>query len=169
MAQDPTTLGKRLGVVRASITRLFTLLKDLESKADQPPTLDLTRQMSQKLESLDSDFKLHHYALIDLIDDTESMLKEQNILDGHDDKMAILSTHIKRLIVVCDSSSELGPRKTASQRLVRLERNLFTVNERIGSLSGDLMMFIFFVNMKSNFMISRLNRETSVAFFCPLV
>ena len=88
-------------------------LKDLESKADQPTTLDLTRQISQKLESLDSDFKLHHYALIDLIDDAESMLKEQDILDGHDDKMATLSTCIKWLIVVCDSSSEFGPRKIA--------------------------------------------------------
>ena len=136
MAQDPTTLRKRRGVVRASITRLFTRLKDLESKADQPTTLDLARQMSQKLESLDSDFKLHHYALIDLIDDTESMLKEQDILDGHDDEMATLSTRIKRLIAVCDSSSKFGPRKIASRKLVRLERNLFTINERIGSLSG---------------------------------
>ena len=91
--------------------------------------------MSQKLESLD-DFKLHHYALIDLIDDTESMLKEQDILNGHDDKMAKLSTRIKWLIVVCDSSSEFGPRKIPSRRLVHLGRNLFTVNERIGSLSG---------------------------------
>ena len=92
--------------------------------------------MSQKLESLDSNFKLHHYALIDLIDDTESMLKEQDILDGHDDEMATLSTRIKQLIAVCDSSSEFGPRKIASRRLVHLERNLFTVNERIGFLSG---------------------------------
>ena len=133
MAQDPTTLRKRRGVVRASIIRLFTCLKDLESKADQPAALNLTRQMSQKLESLDSDFKLHHYALID---DTESMLKEQDILDGDDDEMATLSTCIKRLIVVCDSSSKFGPRKIASRRLVCLGRNLFTVNERIGSLSA---------------------------------
>ena len=95
-AQDPTTLKKRRGVIHASITRLFTRLKDLESKADQPTTLDLTWQMSQKLESLDSDFKLHQYALIYLIDDIESMLKEQDILDGHDGEMATLSTCIKR-------------------------------------------------------------------------
>ena len=92
--------------------------------------------MSQKVESLESNFKLHHYALINLIDDTESMLKEQDILDEHDDKMATLSTHIKRLIVVCDSSSEFGPRKIPSRRLAYLGRYLFTVNERIGSLSG---------------------------------
>ena len=89
MAQDPTRLRKRQGVVHASITWLSTRLKDLESKADQPTTLDLVRQMSQRLETLDSDFKLHHYALID---DTETMLKEQDILDGHDDEMATLST-----------------------------------------------------------------------------
>ena len=95
MAQDPTTLRKRGGVVRASITQLYTRLRDLESKADQPSILDLMRQMSQKLESLDSDFKFHHYPLIDLINNTESMLKEQDILDGHDDEMATLSTCIK--------------------------------------------------------------------------
>ena len=74
------------------ITRLSTRLKDLESKTDQPTTLDLTGQMSQRLESLDSNFKLHHYAFVDLIDDTKTMLKEQDILDGHDDEMATLST-----------------------------------------------------------------------------
>ena len=136
MAQDLTTLSKRQSVIRAWITQLFTLLKDLESKGDQPATFDLARQMSQKLESLYSDFKFHHYPLINLIDDTEGLLKEQDILDGHDNEMATLSTRIKRLIVVCDSSSEFGPSKIASQRLVRLGRNLFTVNERIGFLSG---------------------------------
>ena len=135
MAQDFTTIRKRRCVVHVSITRLFTRLKDLETKADQPATLYLTRQMLQKLESLDSDFKLHHYALTNLINDTESMLKEQDILDGYDDEKDTLSTRIKRLIVVCDSSSEFGPHKIASQRLLRLGRNLFTVNKRIGSLS----------------------------------
>ena len=60
--------------VRASITWLSTHLKDLESKADQPATLNLAQHMSQKLESLDFDFKLHHYALMDLIDNPETML-----------------------------------------------------------------------------------------------
>lgn len=83
MVQDPTTLRKRQGVVRASITRLSTRLKDLESKADQPTTLDLARQMSQRLETLESNFKLHDYALIDFINDAETMLKEQDILNGH--------------------------------------------------------------------------------------
>ena len=136
MAQDPTTLRKRRGVVRASITRLSTRLKDLERKSDQPASFDLSRQMSQRLETLDSDFKLHHYAFIDLINDIETMLKEQDIPDGHDDEMATLSTRIKRLIVVSDSSSESGPHKIASRRLAHLERNLSTVNEGIGSLSG---------------------------------
>ena len=48
----------------------------------------------------------------------------------------MLSTRIKWLIIVCDSSSKFGPRKIASQRLVHLGRNLFIVNKRIGSLSG---------------------------------
>ena len=81
--------------------------------------------MLQRLESLDSDFKLHHYALIDLIDDIEIMLKEQDILDGHDDEMATLSTHIKWLIVVCDSSSKFGPHKIASRRLAHPLKEIY--------------------------------------------
>ena len=64
------------------------------------------------------------------------MLKEQDILDEHDDEMATLSTHIKRLIVVCDFSSESGPCKIASWRLAHVAKNLFTLNEEIGFLSG---------------------------------
>jgi len=43
--------------------------------------LELAQQMKQKLETLDLKFKVHHCALIDLIDDQETLQKEQDTLD----------------------------------------------------------------------------------------
>ena len=51
--------------------------------------------MSQKLVDLDSAFWIHHYALIDLIDDDESLVKEQDVLDTHDDLVAELTVCVK--------------------------------------------------------------------------
>ena len=55
-----STLRKRRGVIRGSITRLGYRLKELEGTADQPPTHDHTRQLDTKLEALDSEFKTHN-------------------------------------------------------------------------------------------------------------
>ena len=71
-----SVLRKRRGVVRASITRLTSRIKELESKADQPTTIDLARQTKDKLKSLDSEFKVHHYAVVDVIDDETALQKE---------------------------------------------------------------------------------------------
>jgi len=76
---DPHTCKKRRGVLRVSITRLSTRLKELESKIEQPNTLELAQRIKQKLETQDSKFKVHHCALIDLIDDEETLQKEQDI------------------------------------------------------------------------------------------
>ena len=133
-----TTIRRRRGVVRASVTRLSTRLLELESKADQPATLDLAQQMSRRLESLDSDFRTQHYALIDLIEegDDDTMRKEQAILDGHDDETADLASRIRRLITACDSSSESGSRKIALRRLTHLGKSLASVRTAVDSCTG---------------------------------
>ena len=110
---NPTTLRKRRGVVRASITRLATRLKDLETKVDQPTTLDLAHRMSQKLDSLDSEFKVHHYALVDIIDDNDLSSKEQETLDEHDDEITELAICIKKLISLCTATPDSNFRKVA--------------------------------------------------------
>ncbi len=53
----------RRGITRASITRLNTKLKDLETMVHEPT------RMAQKLDILDAEFKKHQYALIDAIDE----------------------------------------------------------------------------------------------------
>ena len=69
--------------------RLSNRLKDLEGEAGEPKTLELAQRMSQKLTDLDSEFRAHHHTLTDLIDDDESLTKEQDMLDSHDDLVAI--------------------------------------------------------------------------------
>ena len=75
---------------------------------DRDDTLELAKQAKQKLEKLDVDFKTHHYNLIHVIDDEDSPLREQVIIDKHDDEQAILAIRVQQLITTCDSSSQVG-------------------------------------------------------------
>ena len=99
-----TTFRKRRDVVRASITCLSTRLKELERKIFDPTTLDLVQLMSRKLESLELELKVHHHALIDILDDEEDLQTEQDPLDQHDE-MSVLVARIQRLITNCSRSS----------------------------------------------------------------
>lgn len=93
MATSAANLRKRRGVVRASITRLGTRLRELEETADQPRTPDHTRQL---LQSLNEDFKKHHFELIDKVDSDEALEKEQTVLAKHDE--IPLSIHLQTLL-----------------------------------------------------------------------
>ena len=109
------TLRRRRGVVRASITRLATRLSKLEPKAREPTTSSLTQKT---LETLDSDFKTHHLAVIDAMTegDEDGLAKEQEILDAHDDEVASLASRIEYLLQMCSSASESGTRSIAVSR-----------------------------------------------------
>ena len=93
-------------MVRASITRLASRLDDLEGKTDQISTRDAAQRMSQKVKELDSEFKTYHYGLIDLVDDDETLRKEQTVLDEHDDAISLLATRIEHLISACTPKEE---------------------------------------------------------------
>ena len=66
---------------------------------------ELTKQQHQALPTgclqnwklaLDSDFKIHHLAVIDALTegDEDGLAKEQEILDAHDDEVASLTSRI---------------------------------------------------------------------------
>ena len=80
-ARALSTQRKRRGVVKASITRLSSRLKEFESKVEEPTTHDHAQRLATKLEILDAEFKTHHFTLIDLIDDDETQEKEQETPD----------------------------------------------------------------------------------------
>ena len=43
--------------------------------------------MVTRLDSLDTDFKLHHMVLIETIKEKDKLMEEQSLLDNHDDRM----------------------------------------------------------------------------------
>ena len=56
-ARTLSSLRKRRGVIRASITRLGTRVKKLEADTSAPEVGDGARQSLAKLESLEKDFQ----------------------------------------------------------------------------------------------------------------
>ena len=119
--------------MRASITRLTSRLKDLEKDADKPATLDLAQGMTRKLDSLDADFRTHHHAVVDVVDDEETLEREQTTLDEHDDVVAELAARIEQLVSLCVSTSDSSPCRIASRRLSHLQKKLLSVSESITS------------------------------------
>ena len=62
---DLPTLRRRRGVT--PVTRLVTKVREAEARKDEPGISDLAQKLLKKLESLDSDLKTHHSAIIDLV------------------------------------------------------------------------------------------------------
>ena len=71
-----STHKKRRGVVRASLTRLNTKLSELESSLGGPDNLDIIKRLTARLDALDTDFKVHHLAIVDLINGEEALQAE---------------------------------------------------------------------------------------------
>ena len=76
---------KKRGTVKASITRLLAHVGELEMAVNQPNILDHTQRSLIRLETLNSEYKVHHFALIDVIEDEAILQREQENLDNHDD------------------------------------------------------------------------------------
>ena len=96
--------------MRASITRISNRIKELEEKVDQSTTFDLAKRDKNKLISLDSEFKVHHYAVVDILEKDEDLAKEQEVLDEHGDTIAELAIRIQKLISTCSAPSDPNPR-----------------------------------------------------------
>ena len=78
------SLRRRRGVTRASVTRLVTKVREAEARKDEPGISNLAQKLLKKLESLDSDLKTHHSAIIDLVEKEDDLEREQDVLDLHD-------------------------------------------------------------------------------------
>ena len=123
--------------MRASITRLTARLIELEDRAAEPATANQAQLMRKKLESLDADFKKHHYTVIDAITDEEEdgMAREQEILDKHDDDVADLSFRMEKLAAAPAARS--GERSVAARRLSQLQARLTPLHTAITNLTTD--------------------------------
>ena len=136
-ARAISTRRKRRGVVWASITRLGSYVKELESKVKDPTTHDLAQRLATKLETLDAEFKTHHFSLIDLFDDDETLRKEQETLDQHDDDVTAVAVCIQQVLMMSSTTpTNLDQRKVLTHKLQHLEKSLSLVSETISSLSS---------------------------------
>jgi len=125
MEDDParalSSLRKKRGTTRGSITKLSKNLKDLEAHPDGPDVVDRARQYLTRLEILDKEFKSLHFQVIDLIGDEEvaELGKEQDVLDTHDDNVTAISLHLQQLVTKASASADnAGVRKAASRKLL---------------------------------------------------
>ena len=126
---------KRRGVARASLTRLGNRIKDLEGGDTEPKTLELAQRMSQELSDLDTEFWTHHHALVDLIDDEETLATEQETLDAHDDLVAELAVRVKQVIAASSPSSNESSRRIASRKLTHLQKSLTSIMSIVSDTS----------------------------------
>ena len=138
MSTSDSVLRKRRGVTRASLSRLTTRVRDLESKAGQPGTLDVARRLEQKLEELKSNFMTHHLALVDILTDGDVLATEQGVLDDHDEEVTQLEVRIQHVITAYSSSSSPDSRRVASKKLTRLHRQLAEINDFLSSDADDV-------------------------------
>ena len=135
-ARALTSSKRKRGVVRASVTKLRTRLGELEKKVDDPFTLDFAQRLASKLDSLDAEFKVHHYSVIEHIVVERELLHEQDAIDQHDGIVTELGIRIQKLVSVCSSSSTSpsNPRNLQSRKLQRLEKELISVSEATTAL-----------------------------------
>ena len=138
-ARSLTASKRKRGVVRASVTKLGTKLGELEANPDNPTTIDHAKCLNAKLESLDAEFKDHHYSVVELITHDEELEGEQEIIDRHDDVIADLKVRVQNLISICSHRSKdpSAPRNLQARKLERLEREVSGVKATISSLSEE--------------------------------
>ena len=91
-------LWKRRRVTKALITRIDIQLSTLEGEADHHHIRASARQMLDKLKEHDAEFRRIHSTIIDLIDDEDTLITEQAILDKHDNAVASPTVHILALV-----------------------------------------------------------------------
>ena len=116
-----STARKRRGIAKASITRLEIHITELERK-DVLTAEDrlATQRLLQRLDALDADFKSHHFAVVDLLDedDTDAVDAQQAILEN-DNHVAALTVRIQRLAAGTSTSSPHSTELDPAQRLGR--------------------------------------------------
>ena len=139
-----SSLKKKRGIVKRSITRLVKTLKTLEATPHAPRVVDLVT----KLEGLDKDFRSVHYDIVDLFEeDSEDLEKEHEVLDKHEDDVTATSLRLQKLITLISSTMDTGGEKTSSRKLSRIERHL--------KVAKTMMTSPWWNNIKNRWMISK--------------
>ena len=127
---------RKRGVVRASVTRLRTRVDELEDSDSNPEVTDQARRLTSQLQTLAEEFKVHHYAVIDLIEDDDDLAREQDTLDTFDDDVAQLVSRLEKLATKMPAVGSSVP-KVTTKRLKHLQKRLSSASDTISSLAPD--------------------------------
>ena len=128
---------KKRGTIHASITKTHTRVAELEERVADPETLDHVKRLTRRLQALMEEFKVHHFSVIDLLDDEEDLAREQEIFDIEDEEVNSLSLRMERLISTCSSQADPAEFKIAMKRLNYLDNGIASVSESIASFPVD--------------------------------
>ena len=124
---------KKRGVIKASLTRLSSRLDAVERFPDP----DEARRLTIRLETLSTEFKVHHYSIIDLLDDEVELAEQQEILDEHDDYVSQLTARLEKIVTIC-SSKDSNQHRISFKRLMNIEKGLIAILDGTSSIpSGD--------------------------------
>ena len=88
-----------------------------------------------KLESLDAEYESIHFEIIDLLDDSDDLEKEQTVLDKNDDDVSTLTIRLQTLSTpkTTEAPSTMDPQRPLSRKLARLEKGLHSIDSIISS------------------------------------
>ena len=126
----PSNNRKKRGVVRASVTtRLRHGFTDLKSQDSPDP--DAVQCLTTRLQTLTAEFKVHYYAIIELLDET-ALQGEQDILNDHEDDITQLADRLEKLLATC-SVTDSNATKIATKHL----DNDITIFDAISIPLGD--------------------------------
>ena len=137
LARTLSSLRRKRGVVKRSITRLVNTLKTLEASPDAPGVVDQAKQSITKLEGLDKDFRSIHYEIVDLLEEGPDLEKEHEVLDQHEDDITATSLRLQRLVAAKSSTVGTGSERTSSRKLTRVERRLKATEEALALVKED--------------------------------
>ena len=137
------------GTVRGMITCLEAPISKLEDKPEITAS-DYVRIQAhtERIISLDTDFKTHHFHVIELVDedDEDTLKQEQAILDDHEDRMNEIMDHLTQLshsksspTIVAPSmglETKAEPSRLLRRRLNHMESTLRSINSTIETLTS---------------------------------
>ena len=135
---------RRRGVAVSSITHLEKHVIELEAK-DKLMHKDLVaiKGFIKRLESLDTDFKLYHCNVIDVVEEDEGILmEEQAKLDDHEDRVTNLMSRLLKLSVEEEKFQIPLPGKPeANKRVIKwlccIQKNMKSLNTEVESMSEE--------------------------------
>ena len=137
VAKSIASAKKWRGVAKGSVTRLSGRISDLEAREDAPNASLQAKQMLKSLESLTAEFRTHHLALIELVDDEDVLRDEQDVIDSHDDIVGDLVTRLNVIISTRSPDARADPQRVVSKRLAHLEKGLNSVCDEIAAMPAD--------------------------------